>query len=364
MLLTLKTFSATGGIEKVCRIMGKALYEYSIENTGIFELCSMYDRQEDAADNPYFPSEYFRGFGVQKLRFTGTMLKTGRQYDTVILSHINLLPVGWLIKKTSPATRLILLAHGIEIWEPLGNRKTNMLKACDDIASVSHFTRDKIISVHGIDATKCSVLNNCLDPFLPLPSVVKKNSRLMEKYGFAPNDLILMTLTRLSSKERYKGYDKVIEALAALAHSSPVKYLIAGSYDKTEKQYLTKLIEQYGLQKDVVLAGFIPDEELEDHFAMADVYIMPSKKEGFGIVFIEAMYYGLPVIAGNVDGSVDALLNGDLGQLVNPDDIDAIKTAILNIVSDKKAFMPNRELLQTNFGYVQYKRNLENLLER
>ena len=86
-----------------------------------------------------------------------------------------------------------------------------------------------------------------------------------------------------------------------------------------KKLFIDTLLKKLDIPDTVVMPGFIPDDELEAHFAMSDMYVMPSRKEGFGIVFIEAMYYGLPVIAGNMDGSVDALLNGELGQLVNPD---------------------------------------------
>ena len=278
----------------------------------------------------------------------------------VILSHINLMIVGWLIKKVSPRTKLVLLAHGIEIWYPLHGFQKKMLRNCDTILAVSNYTRNKLSEVHGVPEEKSFVLNNCLDPFLPLPSLHKKNETLLEKYGFTKDDFILMTLTRLSSKERYKGYDKVIGAVAKLKSAYPhIKYLIAGSYDKTEKIFIDKLIKKSGLQNNVVMPGYIKDEELEEHFILSDLYVMPSRKEGFGIVFIEAMYYGLPVIAGNMDGSSDALLHGKLGQLVNPDSVEEIANAISNILKNKPSYIPDRKLLIQHFSYETYKNNLE-----
>lgn len=343
--------------------MGKALYEKSIQTGGSMQVCSMYDKQEDAFGNLYFPAENFRGYGINKLVFLKDMVRIGSSADTVILSHINLLLVGWMIKNLSPATKLVLLAHGIEIWYPLGRRKRKMLHYCDTVLTVSSYTQNKISEVHQVSKTKSAVLNNCLDPYLPLPSVHTKSKKLLQKYGFNANDFVLMTLTRLSSKERYKGYDKVIRAIAQLKSSHPhIKYLIAGAFDKAEKLFVDQVIEEAGLQKNVVMAGYLQDEELEDHFAMSDAYVMPSRKEGFGIVFIEAMYYGLPVIAGNLDGSVDALLNGRLGQLVNPNNIEEISTAIDNVVKNKESFIPDRGLLLEHFSYEAYKQNLEDLL--
>jgi phosphatidylinositol alpha-1,6-mannosyltransferase len=363
LFLTLRTFSATGGIEKVCRILGKALYEDSIKKDSLFQVCSMYDKQQDAFNNPYFPSEYFRGFGINKLRFIKEMVIEGSKSNVVILSHINLLLVGWLIKKASPSTKILLMAHGIEIWNPLSSTRRKMLNKCDKILAVSNFTRNKIIKVHGFPKEKCEVLNNCLDPYLPLPSLHEKNETLLKKYGFNVNDKILMTLSRLSSKERYKGYDKVIEAIPGLKIKYPnIKYLIAGSYDRKEKEFIDALIHKMGIKEVVVMTGYIEDEELEDHFALSDMYIMPSRKEGFGIVFIEAMYYGLPVIAGNIDGSSDALLNGVLGQLVTPDQVEGISKAIVNVLENKTSYMPGRKLLMQHFSYEAYKEKLEMII--
>lgn len=360
LFLTLRTFSATGGIEKVCRILGKALYEESIEKDGLLQVCSMYDEQQDAWNNMYFPSDNFQGFGIQKIRFIKEMVMAGRGFDRVVMSHINLLPVGWMIKKLSPHTGIILLAHGIEIWYPLPERKRRMLRGCDRIIAVSNYTKNTISKEHGIALEKISVLNNCLDPFLPVPSLLKKKNGLLHKYGFSETDTILMTLTRLASRERYKGYDKVITAIAGLKMRYPgIKYFIAGRYDSHEKAYVEDLLKDLNIQDTVVMPGFIPEEELEAHFAMSDIYVMPSRKEGFGIVFIEAMYYGLPVIAGNIDGSADALLNGELGQLVHPEKVSEIADAIANVINNKTAYKPSRDLLTSNFSYEKYKQKLE-----
>ncbi len=112
------------------------------------------------------------------------------------------------------------------------------------------------------------------------------------------------------------------------------------------------------------MPGYIEDEELEDHFDISDMYVMPSRKEGFGIVFIEAMYYGLPVIAGNIDGSPDALLQGELGQLVNPENVKEIANAIANVIENKTSYTPDRNLLAEYFSYEVYKEKLENMTSK
>lgn len=359
LLLTLKVFAATGGIEKVCRVAGKALYENAQAENHQVRIFSMYDMQCDADDNAYFPAEIFRGFGRRKVKFILGALREARHHEYIILSHINLLLVGWMIKKRYPHKKLILLAHGIEIWGEIGRKKTTMLKSCDLIVPVSQFTAQKIMDVHGISASKVKVLNNCLDPFMPLGKEFLGDTSIRNKYGFSNEDQILFTLSRLSSKERYKGYDKVMQALVAVKKKHPhVKYLLAGSYDEQEKTYIDEMVVSLGLGNTVVMTGFIPDESLVAYFSNADVYIMPSMKEGFGIVFIEAMFYGLPVIAGNKDGSVDALLHGELGALIDPMDIQAIEKTIIDFLAKPETFKADKYKLMSNFGYDAYKNKL------
>ena len=363
LFLTLRVFSATGGIEKVCRIFGKALYEDSLLNGGSFEIVSMYDKKEDAWDNPYFPTEIFTGYNIKKISFIKDMVRKGIGMDRVILSHIHLLTVGWLIKFFSPSTRIILLGHGIEIWYPVRSIVKKMLQQCDLVLAVSLFTRNTIIKVHGVHSEKCKVLNNCLDPYLIPPAGYDHKNLLRKKYNLRPGDIVLMTLARLSTRERYKGYDQVVKAMAILKESYPhLKYLVAGSYDEEEKQYHNDLTEELGIAGQVIIPGYLDDKDLEAHFALSTLYVMPSRKEGFGLVFIEAMYYGLPVIAGNEDGSVDALLEGRLGQLVDPEDPAAIAAAIGKVLQDKNSFMPDRELLMDHFSYPAYKRTIKKRL--
>ena len=363
LFLSLRIFSATGGIEKVCRIFGKALFEMNFSGNCSLAIYSSHDTTNQSINNAYFSSDCFSGFGNNRFEFLNAAFLKGIKSDVVILSHINLLPVGWLIKRFSPNTKLVMLAHGIEVWSlPLGIKK-KMLNACDEILCVSQFTKDEMIKLHGDLAKKYSVLNNCLDPFLPVLAKQNDSIDLRSKHGFKPFDKILFTLTRMDATERYKGYDRVLQAMALLIKKMPeLKYIIGGSYDEIEKKKIDELIDELGLKDSVMITGFIPDETLNDYFQISDVYVMPSYNEGFGIVFIEAMYFGLPVIAGNKDGSVDALLNGKLGTLIDPMDIDALKNAIEDNFDSINKEIVDKEALMAHFGYDVYKEKVNRIL--
>lgn len=358
LFLTLRTFSATGGIEKVSRLAGKALCEEARERELRVTVYSAYDQSGDV-DNRYIPATAFRGFGGARKTFAWQSLRAGRKAKIVILSHVNLLSVGYAIKKLAPSTRLVLLAHGIEVWSPLAAWKWRALQACDAVLAVSRFTRDRMQDLFGLDEKKLLVLNNCIDPFLPPRPGPAKVARLRQRYGLAEGDRVVLTLTRLEEKERPKGYDAVMQAVKSLAPNYPgLRYLLIGKYTAGEKARLGGLVGELGLENHVIIPGFVPEEDLPAHFALADLFILPSQKEGFGIVFIEALYYGLPVIAGNKDGSVDALAGGSFGLLVDPDDPAAIRSALQRCLEDGEQFIPAPTAVLEHFGFPVYQKRL------
>lgn len=362
LLLTLNTFSSTGGIEKVCRVAGKALHEIAEERVERFRLFSVYDRSQDLLSK-YLPSSAFFAFGGNRLRFVKKAITAGRGSHTVVLSHIHLLPVGFLIKLLSPRTQLVLIAHGIEVWKKLSFGKIAALKRVDVILPVSHFTKNKMVALNRLREDKFVVLNNCLDPFLERTMTPLDGKAEKAAIGFADGDKVLFTLTRLKSTERYKGYDRVIQALPQIVKKHPtVKYLIAGRYDEAEKARLDDLIHQQGVGDRVVFTGFVPDDRLQTLFSVADVYVMPSTGEGFGIVFIEALFYGKPVIAGNADGSVDAVAGGKLGLLINPDSTEEIAASVDEVLENPAPFIPNPSEVISRFGFAAYKLNLTRAL--
>src|SRR4029079_12694931 len=110
-------------------------------------------------------------------------------------------------------------------------------------------------------------------------------------------------------------------------------YLVIGQGD--DRARVKKMAHDFGVAHAVIFAGFVPDEEMADHFRLADVFAMPSTGEGFGIVFLEALACGTPVLAGNRDGSVDAVDKGRLGRLVDPTDVRQIANGLVDVLQRK-----------------------------
>ena len=113
-----------------------------------------------------------------------------------------------------------------------------------------------------------------------------------------------------------------------------------------------------GVADRLVLPGFVADADLPALYRAADLFVMPSRKEGFGIVFLEAMACGTPVVAGNADGSADAVCDGELGAMVDPGDPIALTTAIAEALSDPPDPAEVRRKVVERFGTAAFRRRL------
>ena len=356
LVLNLVAFAQMGGVEKVSRILSKASFDIANELGGTVMNLSMYDT---FSDDRYCPSKQYKSFGKRKLAFIIEAVRQGMTAKFLLLTHINLALPALLIKLVNPSVKIFLVAHGIEIWDPLTKVQQSLLKMCYQVLAVSNYTRERIIACYPHTAKKINVINNCLDPFYIPAKSFYKPQYLRERYGLKEDEKVLITLCRLVSTEKYKGYDTVIESLNELKASFNIKYILLGKYDQAEFERINKIIKEQGLTGQVILAGFVKDEELADHFLLGDLFIMPSVKEGFGIVFIEAAASGMPVIAGNKDGSVDALLNGELGPLVEPFDKNAIRNAIASVLQHPPHPKTQQYKALNAFNYTIYKNKLK-----
>ncbi|MDB5143822.1 MAG: glycosyltransferase family 4 protein [Mucilaginibacter sp.] len=366
ILFTLQTFSTTGGIQKMTRTLAHSLYHISKLENWNFKLLSLYDSRYDLMDR-YLPAENYTGFGNQRIMLGLKTINTTVNADIVILSHINLSLIGITIKLINPKCQLWLVAHGIEVWRPVNFIKRIFLKRfCDKIICVSKFTSQQMIHWHQSDPGKCIVLNNVVDPFIKLPETFEKPEYLLNRYGLTPANQVIFTLTRLASSEQYKGYEQVIKAVSRLKNNFPaIKYVLSGQYDRKEEIRIKNLIDAYQVNKEVILTGFLNENELTDHFLLSDLFVLPSKKEGFGIVFVEALACGLPVICGNADGSTDAIRNGELGTAINVDDLDELEKTIAAYLKAPLT-ITTRQSLQTrcllHFDEKHYRNNLQKLI--
>src|ERR1700722_10637493 len=180
ILFTLQTFSTTGGIQKMTRTMAHSLNQLAGLNKWSFDLWSLYDSSDHLMPQ-YLPAENFKGFDHNLRKFIIQTIFT-KKPDIIILSHINLAVIGLLIKMIHPKCKIWLVGHGIEVWRPLSEPKKKLVKYCDKVICVSHFTRRQMVGRHHADPAKCKVLNNAVDHFMKLPVTFTKPEHLLKRY--------------------------------------------------------------------------------------------------------------------------------------------------------------------------------------
>ncbi|MEQ9672619.1 glycosyltransferase family 4 protein [Coleofasciculus sp. G2-EDA-02] len=244
----------------------------------------------------------------------------------VFCGHINLAPlIQFLCQPLGiPYT---VLTYGKEVWQQLPTSQRQALTGAAQIWTISRYSRDRACAANDLDPHQVKILPCMVDGDVFTPG--EKSPELIKRYDLA-GAKVLMTVARLWSGDIYKGVDVTIRALPKITAVFPeVKYLVIGRGD--DQPRLAQLTQDLGVCDRVVFAGFVPTSDLVEHYRVADAYIMPSQ-EGFGIVYLEAMACGKPVLAGDADGSADPLQDERLGWRVPHRDPDAVAAACIEIL--------------------------------
>jgi glycosyltransferase involved in cell wall biosynthesis len=286
--------------------------------------------------------------------------------DLIITTHLHFTPAARLLGRLT-ATPYWTIAHGIEAWDLDNPRLVQSLQKADSILAVSSFTRDRLLKEQQLSPDQVSILPNTVDE--KRFTIAPKPQHLLTQYGLKPDQPVILTVSRLVASDSYKGYDSVIRALPAIRKVIPnVHYLLVGTGN--DKARILRLIADLGLQQSVTLTGYVDDDDLPAHYNLCDVFAMPSKREGFGIVYLEAMACGKPTIGGNKDGAIDALLNGELGALVDPDDTIEIASTLISILRKtyphELMYQPEalRKRVLDVYGYERFRATVAEKLDR
>jgi glycosyltransferase involved in cell wall biosynthesis len=286
--------------------------------------------------------------------------------DLIITTHLHFSRAAYRLKRMIGVPYWVI-AHGIEAWDIKQPGLRKALQHADRILAVSSYTRNRIIEEQQLESRKVTILPNTFDP--TAFNIGPKPEYLLHRYGLSPERQIILTVSRLVTSEQYKGYDRILKALPKIRQAVPnVHYIIAGQGD--DRPRIETLINELNINDIVTLAGYLPDEELCDHYNLCDVFAMPSKREGFGIVYLEALACGKPVIAGNKDGAIDALCHGKLGALVDPDDIAEIAKTLIDVLIGKYPhpvmYKPEvlRQMVTDEYGLPKFKHIFEGQLEK
>lgn len=266
----------------------------------------------------------------------GRLLKRER-IAAVHLGHLYLGPIGVALNRLFHVPYVLYL-HGGEMAPYMRHgliRRivARIVRAAQLIVVNSDYTRQGYEAM-GIALPSTAILTFGVDVHRFRPDLDTRGVRA--RYGL-DGARVLLTVGRLVER---KGHDVVIRALTRVREAvGPVRYLIAGS--GPEEARLRALARDQGCEREVVFAGRVPDEDLPGLYASCDVFVMPSRAlpqrdgvEGFGIVFLEAGSAGKAAVGGRSGGIAEAVIDGETGCLVDPEDPAALASVLISLLQD------------------------------
>ena len=306
----------------------------------------------------------FTGFARGKSAFAWHALRaagrSGTASGVVLAAHVNLAPVAALVKLRHPGWGMMVLTHGVEVWEPVGSLRRWALKRADVVLAPSRDTAEKVVQRQGVSRERVKQAAWGLDPVLE----ANRNEGNHLPKGF-PSGRVVLTVGQWRASEKYKGLDTLVAAMPKVMARVPDAWLVAvGEGDDRER--LKSLARESGVGERMVFLDGLSQEELRSCYAKCEVFALPSKGEGFGLVFLEAMAAGKPVIGGAHGGTPDVVEDGVTGILVPHGDSERLAEALQRVLMDerlgKEMGRRGKERVEQVYRFEQFANRLREIL--
>jgi phosphatidylinositol alpha-1,6-mannosyltransferase len=361
-----------GGVQEAGRLTAAALNEIVSRHQWSSEFLALNDPPGAHEFAQAARTINFTGFGRAKIKFALAAIAAARTASSsnpaappiVLATHPNLaLPAAWM-QRMSWRLKIIVMAHGVEVWEPLSSSRRRALRRADLVLAPSTYTAQKLSEVQAIAPEKIRVLPWPLNPdFIRL---AENPAALPPPPQSFPQGRIIMTAGRWSAAERYKGADELIHAIAQLRAAHPnVRLVAVGSGDDLPR--LRQLSRDVGAAENIHFLENLTREQIAACYARAEIFALPSSGEGFGFVFLEAMVFAKPVVAAAIGGPTDLIDHGSNGFLVPPRDAASLAQSLDRLLRDDslRAEMGRRGLarVRAKYRFEVFEAALEHLLE-
>lgn len=350
LLLAPELFQREGGIPRILQLYLKALCDISGPDETV-RFVALNDDVVDSRDLHRYSNarlEAWRACGRQKSRFVRATLELARGCDRLVCGHVAQLPVALAARTVNPRLRYYLVAHGIEVWRPFNLAERLALRSAEKIFCVSDYTRRELLRYCPLPPNRAVVLHNALDPSFPIAPG--------EPRGAVP---VILVVTRLTSADRYKGVAHLVEAMPAIRAALPNAILrIVGRGDDLE--WLQQMRDRLGLRLAIEFLGYVDDRRMMAELRGCSLFALPSKKEGFGLVFLEAMAHGRPCLGARA-GGIPEVITPDTGVLVEYGDVSGIAAACVDALRrtwDEPAILDRAR----QFSYAKFRARLAVLL--
>jgi len=274
----------------------------------------------------------FTGHDGAKRQFTVTAVRAARRKAIMVLAaHPNLGLVAQAMRMAAPRMKSIVCAHGVDVWEPLGVLRRWALQHSNLILAPSKDTAEHVAAEQDVPQERIRVLPWALDP--QFEGLISPGSHPALPANF-PTGRVILSVGRWLATERYKGMDTLITALPRLLTERPeVQLVFVGAGD--DRGWL----EDLAVAKRSKPPRAFPDRtdllgNLRRATPRARFFALPSRGEGFGLVYLEAMACGKPVIGGLHGGAPEVIQDGVTGYLVPHGDPIQLATSLETLLAD------------------------------
>jgi glycosyltransferase involved in cell wall biosynthesis len=305
----------------------------------------------------------FTGSHRGKTRFSVTAARAARRRaKLVVAGHPHLAPVAEGLKFLAPGAKSIIWTHGLEVWEPLSLVRRRALRNADLVLAPTQDTANQVATQQDVPRERIRVLPWALDPqfeelLLPTPQPA-----LPLEF---PQGQVILTVGRWSTGERYKGMDTLITALPRLLTEWPALQLVAvGEGD--DQSWLEQIADGRGVRRHVHFLSGLSYAEIAACYQACEIFALPSRGEGFGLVYLEAMACGKPVIGGAHGGAPEVIEDGQTGYLVEHGDVGQLATSLETLLADpglaQQMGTRGRERVERDFRFAVFAETLKNIL--
>jgi phosphatidylinositol alpha-1,6-mannosyltransferase len=330
VLLVLAEVSAdVGGIENVGRSLMRLLAAKQRLGAIDYRVASLRGPRDDddVRELGELAGSRLAHFADSRWTFSLSVLwQMVRWADLVVFIHSGLASLLALVpRRLRPVTMTWI--YGVEVWSPLALRPRLGLARSDHIVAITEFTIRKALNANPwLPRPRCCHLG--------IPAEVPAGAvDVASELGFTPSPHDILIVGRMARSEGWKGHDKLIAVMDDVGRAVPdARLIVIGTGDNID--FYKDMARRKSIEGRVLFPGFVRADLLEEVYRCCGVFAMPSRQEGFGLVYLEAMRAGLPCVASNCDGAQEIVLNGETGFLVDPDDPTALTEILTRLLTD------------------------------
>jgi len=349
-----------GGVQRAGRHVAAVMAEFACSSGRQYRLLSLNDSRKLHCMSVAGREFVFDGCERNKVRFISPAIQAGwKKAEVVVAAYPTLGPVAPFVRGLGPRAKSVVIAHGVEVWTPLPPLPRLALRMADLVLTPTRDTAKHVAAHQGVADGRIRVLPWAIDPdFLTL---ISHRSALPADF---PKGRVILTVGRWSG-ERYKGVDTLIAALPSLvAEWSDLHLVVAGG--GSDNSWLEQTADEHGVRRHVHFLRGLSYEAIAACYSACEIFAMPSRGEGFGLVYLEAMACSKPVIGGSHGGAPEVIEDGKTGFLVRHGDVDQVVASLRTLLADpalgQAMGAKGRERVDREFSFDSFAKSLRQIL--